>query len=303
MRQTKSSVALNGVIALSLSLFLMSYPGARTAATVSTSGSVTTKTEAQFKAEASSYEKTLLAISRISSSNLDTPEALKQALEVFKQQRTNLNFHRSKLVVRAFNDPTFSAAVKKAASSVKDGEKLIKDLIADRSAVLKLDGAKNLVSVLSDSRQKDAAILKQAGDHLKAASEKIKASADKGAFVPGASRLQLVRANYLVTDTSNPEFATAPVMIDPVTVIASVALAAAVIVATIFITTAIQNLYQNLFTEEGRDAVTDCQRQSDERLSVCLTSAGRLSFPLNIAAEGLCFSQWALDQAQCLVKA
>ena len=300
MKLMRSSVALKGVIALSLALFLLTYPGSRTAATVSTPWS--TKTEAQFKIEATSYEKALLAISKVSSSNLDTPEALKQALEVFKQQRTNINFHRSKLVARAISDPTFSAAVKKAASSVKDGEKLLKDMLADRNAVLKLDGAKNLVSILSESRQKDAAILKQAGDHLKAASEKIQSS-NKGAYKLGGTSSHLVKASFSSASIANDESVMAFAVIDPVTVVASVALAAAVIVATVFIATAIQNLYQNLFTEEGRDAVTLCQTQADDHLSVCLTSAGRLGFPLNIAAEGLCFSQWAIDQAQCLVKA
>lgn len=301
MKLMKSSIALKSVIALSLSLFLMSYPSSRTAATVTT---LDAKTDAQFKSEASSYERTLLAMSRISSTKLDTPEALNRALEVFRQQRTNINFHRSKLVTRAINDPTFSAAVKKAASNVKDGEKLLKDLIADRNAVMKLDGAKNLVSALNESRQKDAAILKQVGDHLKAASERIKAaSGDRGAFVPRESSVQLVKASFLIPDNLDAEATMEPALVDPVTIVAGVALAAAVIVATVFVATAIRNLYQNLFTEEGRDAVIECQRQADERLSVCLTSAGRLSFPFNITAEGLCFGQWALDQAQCLAKA
>lgn len=301
--RTKSkSGPLKAIIALSISMVFITYPGMKTSATTPTNAVPTAKSEAQFKSEASSYERALLAISRISSAKLDTPEALQEAIELFKSQRTNINFHRSKLVVKAMSDPNFAAGVKRVATNVKNAERLLRELSADPNRVLKLDGTKTLIAALDQSSRADAAILQQVGEKLKAAADKIKASnTERGALRHSNSGFSIIKANFYETD--QPSTPSNSLLLDPVTVIAIVAVAAAVVVTTVFVATAIKNLYENLFTEDGRDAVTTCQRQADDRLAVCLRSAGRLSFFLKLAAEGLCASQWALDQAQCLVKA
>lgn len=304
MKQTTyKSAMVKGVIALGLSMIFITYPGMKTSATTPTNAVPTAKSEAQFKSEASSYERALLAISRISSAKLDTPEALQEAIELFKSQRTNINFHRSKLVVKAMSDPNFAAGVKRVATNVKNGERLLKELSADPNRVLKLDGTKTLIAALDQSSRADAAILQQVGEKLKAAADKIKESnTERGALRHSNSEISIIKAKFYETDQPSPT-SNNSLLLDPVTVIAIVAVAAAVVVTTVFVATAIKNLYENLFTEDGRDAVTTCQRQADDRLAVCLRSAGRLSFFLKLAAEGLCASQWALDQAQCLVKA
>lgn len=304
MKQTAhKSAMVKGVIALGLSMIFITYPVVRTSASTTIHAAPAAKSEAQFKDEASRYERALLAISRISSAKLDTPEALQEAIELFKSQRTNINFHRSKLVVKATSDPNFAAAVKRVANNAKSAERLLKELSADPNRVLKLDGAKTLIAALDQSSGADAAILQQVGEKLKAAADKIKESnTDRGALLPSSTGYSFIKTKF-----DEPSLPVMPshhaVMVDPVTVIAIVAIAAAVVVTTVFVATAIKNLYENLFTEDGRDAVTQCQRQADDRLAVCLRSAGRLSFFLKLAAEGLCASQWALDQAQCLVKA
>ncbi len=302
-RRTSLPSMFKAIIALSIATIFIAYPGMKTSATTPTNAAPTAKSEAQFKSEASSYERALLAISRISSAKLDTPEALQEAIELFKNQRTNINFHRSKLVVKATSDPNFVAAVKRVANNVKSAESLLKELSADPNRVLKLDGTKTVIAALDQSSRADAAILQQVGEKLKAAADKIKESnTDRGALLPSRTGYSFIKTKF-----AEPGLPVMPshnaVMVDPVTVIAIVAIAAAVVVTTVFVATAIKNLYENLFTEDGRDAVTQCQRQADERLAVCLRSAGRLSLLLKLAAEGLCASQWALDQAQCLVKA
>lgn len=304
MNRIAKSLMPRLLIVLTLAATFIVNPGFRTAAVLNSSAPIAAKTEAQFKDEAARYERALLAISKISSASLDTPEALQQALDVFKQQRTNIRFHRSKLVVKAISDPSFSAGVKRVANSVSAGEKLLKELNADRNAVLKIDGAKNLVSTLEESFnfRTDAAHLQKAGEALKAASEKIKASAGQKA-THARNGFRITQVSFSMADNRVVKPNLEMLSLDPLTIIGGLAIAAALIVATVFIATAIQNLYNNLFTEEGRDAVTECQIQADEHLSVCLTSAGRLDGLLKLGAEGLCFSQWAIDQGQCLIKA
>ena len=260
-RIANSSLTPRLVIVLTLSAAFIVNPNSRTAAAIKTSAPIAAKTEAQFKDEAARYERALLAISKISSASLDTPEALQQALDVFKQQRSNINFHRSKLIARAINDPTLSAAIKRTATDVKSAQQLLQEIINDRFAVLRLNGAKGLVPVLDDMRRNDSSVLKGAGEHLKVSAGKFKTS---GAIAT-ENGFRMVHAGFRVTSPDGDEASIALSPVDPATIVGAIAIAVGAIVAAAFITTAIQNLYDNLFTEEGRDAVIECQCQIDHR--------------------------------------
>lgn len=301
MKRLAKSLMPRLLIVFTLAAAFIVNPGLRTAAVMNTSAPIAAKTEAQFKDEAARYERALLAISKISSATLDTPEALQQALELFKQQRTNIGFHRSKLIARAISDPTLLAAIKRTATDAKSAQQLLQEIISDRFAVLRLNGAKGLVPVLDDMRRNDASVLKAAGERLKISAGKFNASGDDS--VPTTNGFRIVHAGYRVALPAGNEGASVIAPVDPVTIVGAIAIAVGAVVAAVFIATAIQNLYDNLFTEEGRDAVVECQRQADDSLQVCLTSAGRLDGLAKTLAEAVCAAEWLINQSQCLIKA
>ncbi len=296
-----TSLAPTVVLTLTLAAAFIVNPSLHLAAAPNTSAPVAAKTEAQFEDEAARYERALLAISKISSAKLDTPQALQQAVELLKQQRTNIGLHRSKLIARAINDPTLSASIKKSASNVTNAHQLLQEIISDRLAVLKLRGAKELVPVLDNIRRADSSILKAAGENLKISAGKFNSSGE--ASVPTTNGFRMVHAGFAVAIPSRDEAPSAIAPVDPLTIVGAIAIAVGAVVAATFAARAIQNLYDNLFTEEGRDAVVECQRQADERLQVCLTSAGRLDVFAKLLAESVCSGQWLIDQSACLVKA
>ena len=115
---------------------------------------------------------------------LDTPDQLKQSLDILDRERPNLKLHRSKLIVMAISDATFSSAVKKRMPDKQSAEALLKELDADPKAVLKLGGAESLKTRMQRSLTADAAILGRAAERLKEAAERI-INARQGSTSPG----------------------------------------------------------------------------------------------------------------------
>lgn len=302
MKKITTFLALRAGIAASLCVSFLAYPQMRISS-MAPVAVADAKTESEIKSEAASYSKALLAIGGITTMKLDSADGLKQADAIVDRERPNLKFFRSKLIAMAIGDSTFASGVKKVASNEKAAEAFLKSLIADRKAVLKVDGARSLQTRIARSIELDATTLRQAGERLKAAAEAFKPINQpedaRNSESPNGFNYIKVGENKMAP--FGPPVAAAPILIDPVTIITGIALAAAVIVATAFAVTAILNLYENTFTEAGRDRVAECQSDADDRLAACVAAANRQAFPFNLPLLAVCNAQWLLSQAKCQV--
>jgi len=290
-----------GIVAF-VCVSLLTYPPARISSMASMNAAEA-KSESQIKSEAASYEKAVNAIAGIANMKLDTADGLRQANAIVDRERPNFKFFRSKLIAMAMGDTTFASGVKKVAANEKAAEAFLKSLLADRKLVLDVDGAKSLQTRIARTIELDATRLRQAGERLKVAAEAFKPTTqpDEARDTRFGNGLTYIKVRSSDTNAFASLVDPSPFFVDPLTVIAGIALAAAVIVAVAFAVTAIKNLYENTFTEAGRDQVAECQGEADDRLAACVTAANRQAFPFNLPLLAVCNAQWILSQAKCQV--
>jgi hypothetical protein len=297
-----NSVTVRVFIATALCVSFLIYPQMRISSVAAVAADEP-KSESQFKSEAARYERAIRAIGGIATMKLDTADGLKQAIAIVDRERPNLKLYRSKLVAMAIGDSTFVSAVKKVAANESAAETFLKNLNADRKIVLNLEGTKSLQTRMERSIEGDAAILRQAGERLKAAADSFKPTSQQRGAPDSRSQdgYTFVRVRADETRPFGSPVSSVLPPVDPVTIIAGIAIAAAVIVAGVFAVTAIRNLYNNTFTEEGRDEVAECQKDADDRLGACVSAANKQFFPFNLPLLAACDAQWLISQAKCLL--
>ena len=276
--------------------FLIYLPLRVSSAETAAAGAVVDlKTESQFRSEATTYDGAILAIGGIASMKLETPDDLKKALAILERERQKLKLHRSKLISIGIGDATLAGAVKKIAPDRQSAEALVKRLQADPKAVLKLDGAESVTTRIRRRAEADAATLRRVAARLKEAAEKIKANQTGWEPGSGAGEFRVLRAgfNAAEAEVTNPAphpFAT--YMQDPLTIVfVSVVLAVYVFVAA--------KIIINLTVEEERDQVAECLAATDANLTACVATARLQPFPINLAAELLCYEVYLLRVAEC----
>lgn len=306
MKKIATSITLRAGVATALCLSFILYPQWRCAAAATATGSsADVKTESQLRAEASRYDGAIRAISEIGTMKLDTGGDLARAVTILDREAPNLKLHFSKYVALALSDSTFSGAVKRKLSDRATAETVLKQMSADRKTVLTLDGAASVKARIERSAASDAAVLRRAGERLQDAAERIR-KAGPGSTAPrvGTERgFQLLRANFV--ETEQPSVAPAAMtaaLVDPVTVIAIVYVAVVVIAVVVYGAA----IVKNVSTEEGRDAIADCQDGADESLINCKAAANNLpsgfpTFQREVVRAG-CYGRWLIAQAECLVR-
>lgn len=243
---------------------------------------VTLKSESQFRTEASLYDGAIRAISGILTMKLETQDDLKAALGIVERQRPNLKLFRSKLVVIAFSNSTFSAAAKRKMPTKEAAITLLTSL-NDRTKVTTIAGFDEVKNQMKTRAETDAAVLRRASDRLKTAGERLKSAEhhSRGAFFP-------TRASFSGSHESNLNPAAAQ---DPLTFILFLAVVSVAVIAVV----AFGSGVANSVTDEGRDAVADCQDRADQNYSQCVASS--IPFTGRIACAAILLA----EQALCLV--
>ena len=303
MRNSIDSLILRLITAAAICLSITLYPALRLRAAMPVVLPYAAKTEADFKSEAKSYQAAIKAIGGINSLKVDTPDGMKQALTILENSRANMKFFRSNLVAIGLTDTTFMSAVKKAVPDQAAAETVLKNLIKDVNAVLTIEGSRTLASRLQSTAEADSKILLGVSERIKNGADAIKKTAQhrtNSRSDAHHSRKRSVATPTLAVDTAA---STINPMLDPLTGLAIVALIVGVAIVALFAVRAIVNLWENLFSAKGRDAVADCQSQADSRLLECNRVADQLTFPFDLSARAVCYSQWLIDQSQCLIKA
>jgi hypothetical protein len=289
MRRIINSITVKAGIAATLCISLVLYPALRTSAKATYAGS-DLKNESQVRSEASRYDGAIRAIASVASMKLENPDELKKALAILDREGSNLKFNRSKLIVLGLGDSTFANSVKKASSNKAAAEGLITEISSDPKAVFKLSGAQGLVTRIRQSAQTDAATLRRVAERLKAIAAKLKQTSNERGIPENAGprALKFTAVGYRKTGESNESSLSFTVPQDPASV-----LIALVLVAVVFYVVGHQVAQQ--------DEIAECQEAAEASRSKCVTAARRQPFPLNLAAEALCDSEWLLESAKCLL--
>lgn len=255
------------------------------------------KSESQYKAEASRYDAAIRAISGIANMRLDKAEELSKAVAIAEREHPNLKLRFSKFVVTSLNDSTFVAALRRKMPNKQAAEAFAKELSADRSVLMKLDGAEALKARIVRSAEVDAAMLKRVGQMLKEAGEKIKKSArnDRLNQQP-PDGFQFVRASFVISD--QPIEAAPSYAYEPLSAAAAVAIAVVVSLVAGFVMGFIQHDVTTVQDEEE-----SCLERVDEDYNRCRSAANGLpaGFPLFLreAARAVCIGQYFLDAGVC----
>lgn len=305
MMKIANSVTLRAGIAAALCIsFLIYLPLRVSSAGTAAHAAIDVKSESQYRSEATRYGSAIRAISGIATMKLETGEDLKKALAILDRERPSLKLHFSKLVVLGLSDSTFSSAVKKRASDERAAEAFAKELEADRKTILKLDGAEALKARIQRSAESDAAVLRRAGERLKEASEKLKRAGQRGA-APGLG----VRDEFRVIRAA---FDRAPAPMNAHHTLSMAlqrrGLNPAIRVLLIILRTELGQRFVDVIRpleQEDVDEVAACQGEADARYLTCVAEANRLpsGFPFfeREVAQGLCYSKWLAEQADCLL--
>lgn len=127
------------------------------------------KSLTQYRAEASLYERSIRSIATIATLKLDTPDAIKQAMDILERETPNLKHLPSFLVFSGINDSTFSGAVKRTTDTRSKAEILLKRLIEDPNRILEIDGARSLARRLKDRTTADANTLRSVAERVNSA--------------------------------------------------------------------------------------------------------------------------------------
>jgi hypothetical protein len=289
-----------GVTALCLSFVLCPLPRA--------SASAPPKTEAQYKAEAARYDSAVRSVSSIADAKLETADDLRRAVAVIERARPGLRLLLSKVVASALADSAFAAAVRRRASDKPSAETLLKELSADRNAVLRLGGAEQLKTHLLASTEKDSAAFKRAGARLKEAAERVRKSAQGGALREGAAgesaaddKVAFVKAGFAEWARPEPETAAGPAAHREAFTVALIVLGIVIAAEVIVITTVLGvRAAENATSEEGRDDIAECQKTYDRLLARCLADASKLNFVLRPVVEAICYADWLGHIGGCL---
>jgi len=309
MKKIANSIKLRVCLATALCfVFVINLP-LRVSSAGAAHAAADLKSESQFRSEASRYEGAIRAISGIATMKLETGEDLKKAFAILDRERPNLKLHRSKLVVLALSDSTYTSAIKKKVPDKQAAEAFAKELAAERKVVLKLDGAESLVTRMRRSIEADVATLRRVAERLKAAAEKIK-KASQGTTSPSdgtADGLRLVRTSF--SEATQPIAAPDPLLTSfqggPLELFLVVLLFYAVLIVVTLYGAAIASFF-NIGTKEDEDAVAECQVRADDGYLRCVSAASDLpsGFPFfqREAATGLCYADWLRNQAACLLE-
>jgi hypothetical protein len=281
---------------LCVSLVVFPAPRVANVAAVRTS---LEKSESQYRAEARRYDTAIRAIAGITSMNLETPDDLKKALAIVGRARPDLNLFRSKWVVVSLDDSTFRGAIKERSPNKQAAEKLVQEINADRSAVLKLKGAEALKTNIERSLTADATTLRLAGEWLKKAGEKIKKTSQAKLFEdPTSYQFQLVSAG-LTLPTQPPE-PCSPLFHaqDPLTI--GVAILAAMSIAVVVSEVILFGVVLVL-RDDKDDSLEECLDKADAAYNSCEAAARNQPFPLNLAQLAICDGLLLAKQAACFV--
>jgi hypothetical protein len=236
------------------------------------------KTEAQYRAEASRYDAAIRAINGILTMKLDTQEDLRAALTIVEQHRSNLKLFRSKLVVLGLGHATFSNAAKRKMPTREEATAFLTQVSADRTRLTTIQGFQDLQTQFKKSGE--TAILNKASERLRTATQRLRAATHL------EQPFSFVNATFSPRNKS-PE---APVPQDPITIIA-VAYVALVVIAVVSYGAGV---VVNASTDEGRDAVAECQDRADANYDRCVANADfftRLGCALTLLGQqALCIS-------------
>jgi hypothetical protein len=258
----------------------------------------TLKSESQYRSEASRYDAAIRAISVITTMRLDTADDLSKAVAIAERERPNLKLRFSKFVVTGLSDSRFVAALKKKMPNKQAAEAFAKELSADRSALMKLEGAETLKARIVRSAEADAALLKRVGLLLKEAGEKIKKTAQghEGFRQLPAEEFKVVRAGFAISE--EPADSLAPSALEPLSASAAVAIAVVVSILAGFVIGFIEHDVITVQDEEE-----SCLEKADEDYNSCQTAANGLpaGFPLFLreSARAVCIGKYFLDVGAC----
>lgn len=269
------------------------------------------KSESQLKSEAGLYDAAIREISRIADLKLANPENSKTAQTIIDKHLPNLKFSRSKLVVLGLGESSFVSAVKAKGGDKKSLDQFAQDLSNDPNSILKLNGAAAVADRIRTSAdaditklQKIAALLKQAGGDIKASAHH--AARGRSTFNPlpaaptllpaGLTTEQVVILVVVVAVIAFPPLGL--VLVDIAAPVAAAVYAAAIVAGAVLM---VARLVENVGTEKGRDRVAECQDRVESKKRRCISEAGDLPYPINIAAADACYAQWLLDAAVCLI--
>jgi len=262
-------------------------PGSALIRAASTRSAAGPKTESAYRAEARRYEDALKLIAQVREMKLSTPDDLKQAFALIDRAKPNLIYYRSKLVVAALSDSTFTSGIKKRAATKEQAESLMKELSDDQRSVQKIDGASALKTRLSQIGSTDAAVLREAATKLRSAADRLK-------------KANHPAENQSVHPSSDRGTALIPaVPQEPVLEFALEVLILAVIVTVAVIFTV--QLFKLALFQEDRDALVQCYEDTQRNYANCTDNADRQPFPLNLAAGAICYAVLLDALAKCMV--
>jgi hypothetical protein len=273
---------MRGVIAVLISTSVFVFPMRLHASIASPVALI--KSESQYRAEASRYDGAVRAIAGILTMKLETTDDLKAALNIVEQQRQNLKFYRSKLAILALSNSTFSNAIKRRISTKDAATALIASLSTDRQKVSTIAGFDEVKTQIQNSAAADAAVLRRASERLKTAADKVKTAS----HVDGGSEVRLMRASFNPAD----ENATVTTPQDPATLLVAVVGIGFWVVVIIAVVAYGVGVVGNANTEEGRDAVADCQDRADQNYAQCVSTS--------LFGKLMCAATLLAEQALCL---
>lgn len=252
------------------------------------------KSESQLRSEASRYDNALRAIGDVASMKLEDASEMQKALAILDRERPNLQLLRSKLITVGLSDSTFTSSAKKAAPDKAAAVALAKELSANPRAVVKINGAQGLANQLQQILQNHASTLRRTAERLKQASATYKkSSALGGQKVFTNTSAHLVLANFSPGNKDSRAFRTSEIPLQEA--ISDLILTALIlVVAVVFYVWVIAKLIS-----AGEECATDCQTKADRDYNACNAAAKQQIFPLNLAAEAACYSEWLATQAAC----
>jgi hypothetical protein len=291
-----------GIVAFVCVSLILNSSLLRLSSVTAASTSIDLKTETQYRSEAGRYDNAVNAINGIASMTLNTPDQLKHALDILDRERTNLELHRSMLIVMAISDATFSRGIRKRAPDKKAAEALVKDLSANPRAVFKFEGAESLKARMQRRVQADAAVMTRAAERLKEAADRItKTRVNASPGLETRDDFSIVRAgfnskNQLIDARESSE---SPVQVEVAIFTIVVALFAATVIigfAALF-----GEVVGRFFRVDNEEELAKCQKETDESYSACVARADREPFPINIAKRAICGIGWLSRHKDCLL--
>ncbi len=301
MRNLLTLRRLRNVIGASLCFaFVLYSPMRLSVASASFHTPAVLKTESQYRSEASRYEAAIRAITPITTMRLDTPDDLAKAVAVAERELPNFKLRFSKFVVTGLSDSAFAAVVKKRISDKKAAEAFKKELNADRSALLKLDGAEALRTRIVRSAEADAALLNRVGQRLKEAAEKIKTAASGNAGLRSwpIKEDEIVNARFVVIEPPESIGLPASIALEPLSASAAVAIAVTVSLLAGFVIGYVTNDLSTVQDEEEA-----CLQKAEDDYNSCMRAAaglpGGFPFFLRESARAICLSKVFLDESAC----